>query len=63
MTVGTNQKTNGGTKFKTSNLMSDLRNNLTNAMEKVIGITCEWIDLASGRSRSENDAGESATVR
>ena len=51
-------KTNGGTKFKTSNLMSDLRNNLTNAMEKVIGITCEWIDLASGRSRSENDAGE-----
>ena len=41
-------KTNGGTKFKTSNLMSDLRNNLTNAMEKVIGITCEWIDLASG---------------
>ena len=51
-------KTNGGTKFKTSNLMSDLRNNLTNAMEKVIGITCEWIDLASGRSCSENDAGE-----
>ena len=51
-------KTNGGTKFKTSNLMSDLRNNLTNAMEKVIGITCEWIDLAYGRSRSENDAGE-----
>lgn len=51
-------KTNGGTKFKTSNLMSDLRNNLTNAMEKVIGITCEWIDLASGCSRSENDAGE-----
>ena len=51
-------KTNGGTKFKTSNLMSDLRNNLTNAMEKVIGITCEWIDLASGLSRSENDAGE-----
>ena len=51
-------KTNGGTKFKTSNLMSDLRNNLTNAMEKVIGLTCEWIDLASGRSRSENDAGE-----
>ena len=51
-------KTNGGTKFKTSNLMSDLRNNLTNAMEKVIGITCEWIDLGSGRSRSENDAGE-----
>ena len=51
-------KTNGGTKFKTSNLMSDLRNNLTNAMEKVIGLTCEWIELASGRSRSENDAGE-----
>ena len=49
-------KTNGRTKFKTSNLMSDLRNNLTNAMEKVIGITCEWIDLASGRSCSENDA-------
>ena len=63
MTVGINQKTNGGTKFKTSNLMSDLRNNLTNAMEKVIGITCEWIDLASGRSHSEMMQVKSATVR
>lgn len=41
MTVGINQRRMAGTKFKTSNLMSDLRNNLTNAMEKVIGITCE----------------------
>ena len=31
-------KTNGGTKFKTSNLMSDLRNNLTNAMERLLGL-------------------------
>ena len=27
-----------GTKFKTSNLMSDLRNNLTNAMERLLGL-------------------------
>ena len=50
-------KTNGGSRYKSSNLMSDLRNNLTNAIEKVLKLLCEWSSLVNDKNVSAEDAG------
>ncbi len=46
-----------GSQYKTSNLMSDLRNNLTNAIEKVLKVICDWIVIVEVNSDGGKDAG------
>lgn len=50
-------KISGGNRFKSSNLMSDLRNNLKKALEKVLRLLCEWSDLLNTNNVSTEDAG------
>lgn len=50
-------KISGGNRFKSSNLMSDLRNNLKKALEKVLRLLCEWSGLLNNNSVSTEDAG------
>lgn len=50
-------KTNGGSRFKSTSLMSDLRNNLINAIEKVIRLLCEWSSLVNDKNISVDDVG------
>lgn len=47
----------GKIQFKSSDLMSGLRNNLVNSMEKVIKLICEWINLNYSSTKLSNDEG------
>ena len=47
----------GKIQFKSSDLMSGLRNNLVNSMEKVIKLICEWINLNYSSAKLSNDEG------
>ena len=47
----------GKIQFKSSDLMSGLRNNLINSMEKVIKLICEWINLNYSSTKLSNDEG------
>ncbi len=43
--------------YKSIALMSDLRNNITNAIEKVIRVICRWIDRVEASGETKNDVG------
>lgn len=49
--------TNSGSQYKTTPLMSDLRNNLINAIEKVLKVLCDWISLVGATGNLTDDEG------
>lgn len=50
--------TTSGSQYKTSNLMSDLRHNLTNAIEKVLKVICDWIGIVDATSSNSDEGFE-----
>lgn len=48
---------NGATHYKTTPLMSDLRNNLINALNKVLKLLCDWIGLVDATGNLVDDEG------
>ncbi len=51
-------KANSGNQYKSTPLMSDLRNNLINAIEKVLKLMCEWVMLVDATGNLADDDGE-----
>lgn len=50
-------KANTSSQYKTTALMGDLRNNLINAIEKVLKVMCDWIVLVEATGDPANDEG------
>lgn len=48
---------NNGNQYKTTGLMSDLRNNLINAIEKILKVMCEWLTLVEETENLKDDEG------
>lgn len=48
---------NNGNQYKTIGLMSDLRNNLINAIEKILKVMCEWLLLVGETENLKDDEG------
>ena len=48
---------NGATHYKTTPLMSDLRNNLIKAIDKVLKLLCDWITLVDATGSLVDDEG------